>query len=298
MSTVSYTSIEPLLAESGIVGPRIRCRFRCPVSGAFHVGEVPVIRPATARLGSISRFAESLGWALRAAIGANPTAEVEPAQAELSEEQRHEAVVRAFLAVSPPFLWDTERGSWINAAAAGDLTPQFDQRLAEAPVSAEDDQQILARTLAELARADGHVDPDEWAFLAEFVLAEVGSIYAIMDEPPLTAEELQTVTPEVRESVLMIGWALVLADGELRPSEKQMLGGWGAGFGISEDRQEALRKDASCFVLAQRLSVAYPAGELDPAARDAAVEHARGLGLSDDEIAHVENLHRMRNAIR
>lgn len=298
MSTVSYASIEPLLAESGLVEDRIRCRFRCPVSGQTFVAEVPLTPPATGRLGSLSRFAEGLGWALRAAIGANRESTGDAAPAELSDEQRHEAVVRAFLAISPPFLWDSERASWINAAAAGDLNPRFNQRLVDAPVTSPDDQRILARVLAELAKADGHVEPDEWAFLAEFVLAETGSIYAIMDEPPLTTEELQTVTPEVRESMLMIGWALVLADNELRSSERTMLETWGDGFGISREQQEVLRKDAARFVVSQQLDHAYPKGQLDAAARDAAIEHARALGLTDEEIVHVENLHRMRNAIR
>ncbi|MEZ6187429.1 MAG: TerB family tellurite resistance protein [Planctomycetota bacterium] len=298
MSTVSYASVEPLLIESDVVGDRLRCRFRCPVSGSEHTAEVPLSPPSTARLASLSRWAESLGWALRAAIGAAPATSADAAPVELSEDARREAIVRAFLAVSPPFLWDAQRSGWIHASAAGDLNPRFNQRLVEHPVTDPGDQQVLARTLAELARADGHVDPDEWAFLAEFVLAETGSIYSIMDEPPLTQSELQSVTPEVRESVLMIGWALVLADGELRPSEKRMLGEWGAGFGIDPERQERLRKDAARFVLAQRLSLAYPGGELDPAARDAALAHARGVGLDDDEIAQVENLHCMRNVIR
>ncbi|MCA8921057.1 MAG: TerB family tellurite resistance protein [Planctomycetes bacterium] len=298
MSTVSYASVEPLLVNSEVVGKRLRCSFRCPVGKGVFTGEVPIEPPKTARLASLSRWAESLGWALRAAVGAQPAAQDSSAAVEVTEEERHDATVRAFLAVNPPFLWDAERGSWVNAASAGNLNPRFTLRLAKAPVSDPEDQHVLARVLAELARADGHVDTEEWAFLAEFVLAETGSIYAIMDEPPLTAEELQQVTPEVRESVLMIGWALVLADSELRESETRLLSEWAEGFGIPPERQDRLRRDAARFVLAQHLSAAYPKGVLDPAIRDDAVKHARDLGLDDEEIAQVENLHRMRNAIR
>lgn len=307
MREVTYESIEPLLQGVKRVGDRLRCTFRCPVTGASHKASASLKDdPQGARLGLLSSVSAALGRALRGALGASDDAEEEAADAAAVEtapdpgpEERKAIVVRAFEALSPGFVWDGRKGAWVSADAVGDLSPRFAQQLAAHPVKRVEDREVLARILTGIARADGHVEPDEWAFLAEFVLADIGSPDDFMEMPALTPAELERVSAGgVRETMAMLAWAMAMTDQELAETEATLVEAFAQGLGLTPERTAAAREHAQRYVVDQALGALHAErGDLDAEAIERAREVARAVRLDPAAVDDVAARYRMRNGL-
>ena len=151
-----------------------------------------------------------------------------------------------------------------------------------------------------VAKVDGALKPDEWRFLSKFVAPDVGSVDDFMDQPIPTPEELGAIpaSPEVRETILLMGWAMALSEGAVDTGEERLLADYAGGLGVSAARAAELRRFGEHFYLDRALKASYPNGVLDPARRAEVDAAAAELGVGADEVAEIEARFLMRHGIR
>src|SRR5690606_13014451 len=96
--------------------------------------------------------------------------------ASYSEDDKRDAVVRAFESVSAQFVWDDQQSRYISVQAAGDVLTGFMKQLRTAAPGTKYDRSVTARMLTEIALADGELGDDELGFLSGFITPEVGTV--------------------------------------------------------------------------------------------------------------------------
>lgn len=299
MSQSIYQAVQPLIAHAEQQGSTMRVVFRCPVSGQ-EVESSAGLRTGNSMTDRMAQSAKrSLMWSVRSAIASavrsalgsgilgNAAASVSrdamsagEDRIRYSEDDKRDAVERAFQAVAGRFVWDTQQGRYIAAQAAGDVLTDFMRQLQAAPATTKYDRSVVARMLTEIAAADGQLGQDEHAFLAGFVTPDIGTVETLARAPRLSAAELaETSTGPVRDTMLMLAWAVALADDDLAPQEEARLAEYGHGLGIAGTRAGELKGHAQGYLLDQALARAYASGQRDPAAHAEAMELARRLGI-------------------
>jgi tellurite resistance protein len=299
MSQSIYQAIQPLIAHAEQQGTTMRVVFRCPVSGQ-EVESSAGLRQGSSVTSRMSQSAKrSVMWSVRSAIAsavrsafgsgilgnAVATASRDAMQAgeeklRYSEDDKRDAIERAFQAVATRFVWDTQQGRYIAAQAAGDVMTDFMRQLQAAPATTKYDRSVVARMLTEIAAADGQLGEDEHAFVAGFVTPDIGTVDTLVRTPRLSAAELaETSAGPVRDTMLMLAWAVALADDALAPQEEARLVEYGHGLGIPGTRAAELKGHAQAYLFDQALARAYATGQRDPAAHAEAMELARRLGI-------------------
>jgi hypothetical protein len=299
MSQSIYQAIQPLIAHAEQQGASMRVVFRCPVSGQ-EIESSAGMRQDSSMTSRVSQSAKrSLMWSVRSAIASavrsalgsgilgNAAASVSrdvmhagEEKLRYSEDDKRDAVERAFQAVAGRFVWDTQQGRYIAAQAAGDVMTDFMRQLTAAPPATRYDRGVVARMLTEIAAADGQLGADEHAFVAGFVTPDIGTVETLARAPRLSAAELaETSEGPVRDTMLMLAWAVALADDSLAPQEQARLAEYGHGLGITGARAAELEGHAQGYLLDQALARAYATGQRDPAAHAEAMELARRLGI-------------------
>lgn len=303
MSQSTYETIQPLIARAEQQGATMQVTLRCPVSG-HEVQASAGLRAADSMTGRMAQSAKRrLLWSVRSAItsavrsalgygvvGSMASAAAQEAvstgghNVSYSEDDKRDAVVRAFESVSAQFVWDDQQGRYISAQAAGDVLTGFMKQLRAAPPSTRYDRSVTARMLTEIAVADGELGDDERGFLSGFITPDVGTVDALAGSPRLSAAELaETAQGPVRETMLMLAWAVAVTDESLAPEEEARLGELAGGLGIGDARVAELKAHAQTYVLDQALGRAYAGGRRDPEAHAEAMELARRLGIDSTE---------------
>lgn len=294
MPEATYESIEPLIAATEVEGATVRCTFRCPVTKKEYDAEGPLVKGRTlADISSdqslLGNLRVVLGSLLRGALGGGPEASGEEGEESFSEEERKAGVLLAFRSIANKFVRDEETGRWIAAEDAGDLLCQFAKQLGIAPVLADQDREIASRMLVEVARADGQVTPTEWEFLAEFIPGNISSVDTFMMKPALKPAQMNEATRgAVRDTMLMLAWALAHVDEDLDPEEDDQLLSYARGLKIPESRAYELRDHARTYLLEHAFALAYPKGKLKAKRREEALAMGKRFGLEPSEIAEAE----------
>jgi hypothetical protein len=305
MPEVTYGAIRDLVVSTTRDGDHLVCVFRCPkteqtYSASALVGEAQVEARAEARSGLFT----SLGWAalnaVRAVLNDPPDvpSDTTPRDPDQLEDDERAAAERAFQALSPGFLWDSSGERWVSAASVDELQTAFALQLRDHPVIERDDRALLVRLLVEVAKADGHLDQQEWEFLAKYRQQDVGSVDDFMRMPPLTAEDLRRAPAgPLRETMLLMAWTLSLVDEELASDETSQLDAFAEKLEVPPERNRELMAGAQEFIYDQALNRAYPHNTLDPAAHAEVTATGKALKLSPATAREIEQRYRKRSGI-
>lgn len=186
-----------------------------------------------------------LGWvkaALRRVLNDRACAPERLEQGELEE-----ITLRAFAQVSPNLsLID---GRWVGALKSEHPGEFFERQLSAAPITDKYDLEVLVRVLLEVSRSDSDCRAEEKAFLEE-VVTDSSLIARMQKAPRITVSELAEVTSvQVKQTVLMLAWAMAYADGSLDPEEMNHLTHLCRGFMLPEQRVRELQLAAKLSLL-------------------------------------------------
>jgi len=125
----------------------------------------------------------------------------------------------------------------------------FDQQLRANPIVEKYDVEILVRVLLEVSRSDSELRLEEKAFLEEIVQDEA-TIKRLSKAPNVTVAELaETSSLPVKETILMLAWAMAYADGRLDTEEMSRLNQLCRGFLLPEKRVRELQMASRLFLL-------------------------------------------------
>ena len=105
---------------------------------------------------------------------------------------------------------------------------------------------------------------------------------------PKSPAELQMASQgRVRQSLLMLSWALALADQDFASSERQRLHAFANGLKLSQAEIQAAETAAQDYVLDQAMRTAFQFGH-DDYARQHIYQLGSRIGMSQDKIAMAE----------
>ncbi|MBL4632283.1 MAG: hypothetical protein JKY56_00325 [Kofleriaceae bacterium] len=123
----------------------------------------------------------------------------------------------------------------------------------------------------------------------------MGTLDEIVQKPPLSAAELGecTVGP-VRETMLMLTWALALSDGDVDAGEAERLSSLGAGLAIQTERCAQLKGYAQAYQIDSSLGAVYASGQRDETAYQGVVALGQRLGINTEAIERVDIRYRKR----
>jgi hypothetical protein len=274
VSLVNYANVEPLLASSERTGSVLHCVFRCPETGKT----VEASAPAGGGDGLWTTIASFVAGILQSVFG-------KPGSAVGAADQA--AVVGAFRRVADQFTWDGQR--WV---ARAENVPrdraEFERRLRQEPVEDPADRKVLARILAEIAKADRELRDEERAFLTGVVDPKLYTLEELLLLPNLTTVELGATSPKSRQTMLMLGWAMALCDRDLALPEVSRLKVLATHLGIADQTSEVLRRVATGYLLQEALEHAYRSGEKDEQAYGDVRAFADMAGVSAQELSLTE----------
>lgn len=312
-----YEAIQPLVAHAEQQGSTMCVVFRCPVSGhEVEAGAALRRGGATDRPGSIAR---GLSWSLRGGIAgtvrsafaqaivdnkhritqyvrqldllgsgapgsgiatrASASPETHDDQAlRYSEHDRREAVECAFHAVADRFLWDAGQGRYVAAPPA--VVSGFLRQLHAAPATIRYDRVVAIRMLAEIAAAGGPPGEDARAFVDGFATPDLDTDEEIWAAPRLSGAELaRTSEGPVRDTMLMLAWAVAWTDDRPAPEAQTRLGEHATALAVPATRVDELKDHVRAHLFERALACAYAGGRRDPATHAEVMELARRLGV-------------------
>lgn len=309
---ITYESIASLIAERDEQGGVIKVTFVCPRTGT-RVQSQAGLRRATDTSGRLRIAARSsltaslrraVGNAVRGVLGQGepdagaPDAGTADAATSYSEAIKQAAIVDAFEAVQHNFMWDPDGKTWISAEAALELITEFARQLHDGPIEKSYDRGVLARMMVEIANADGRLVDEEKEFLEAFLTPDLGSVDELSAKPPLGDAELaETSSGTVRDTMLMLAWALAFCDEDLDQREADRVQQLADGLGLGPNLVAELRGFAQHYVIDHALDVAHAGGARDPGRFAEAKHLADKIGLPHTEFERAETRWRKRKGI-
>lgn len=200
---------------------------------------------------------------------------------ELSEEERAVAVEEAFRVVRPQLVLND--GEWHRRHTEQHPSELFDRQLRAFPITRSYDLEVLVRVLLEVSRSDSDLRVEERAFLKEIV-TDQAMIDRLSKHAPITVAELaETSSVQVKETILMLAWAMAYADGRLDPEEMNRLNHLCQGFNLPETRVRALQLASKLFLLDRHLDSIR--GQVTPAELcESFDEKARAWGVAESQL--------------
>ena len=199
----------------------------------------------------------------------------------LSHEEKAFLTCQGFQQIRPRLRF--VNGRWVRAQKEQHPSEYFDQQLRSNPIVQDYDIEVLVRVLLEVSRSDSELRIEEKAFLQEIVSDEA-TIDRLSKAPPITVAELaETSTVPVKETILMLAWAMAYADGHLDYEEMIRLNQLCRGFMLPEKRVRELQMASKLFLLDrhfQNLKESKSGREL----RDSFEAKAQDWGLDDQQL--------------
>ena len=313
MSQLNYAQIQPLIAQVDVQNRSVRVNFRCPITGEQVQSSHTIRQQQRGVTSTIERslmygVQNAISQTIRSVFGYSIFGRIagdiarqgvynaqRNARNSLSESEKQQAIVAAFQSVSSRFFFDAQRNHWVSKNAQKELLSPFDLQLQQAPIAHNYDRQLLTRMLVEIAMADGHLAQAEEAWLMSF-LSPTESIPELAKRPKLTAAELQMASKgSVRQSLLMLSWALALADQEFAVAEKQRLMAFAQGLKLNQSQVQAAEHAAQDYVLDQAMRTAFQFGH-DNYARQHIYQLGARIGMAQNKISMAEAQFLRRNA--
>jgi uncharacterized tellurite resistance protein B-like protein len=300
MTEIHYSEIKPLLSLCEEDEGEMHCIFRCPrtdfeVTSSAHIrrGQGLKDRLADRTVSSVgrnlrwsiwSKARQMLGYSLAGRVASDvlhvAVDEVTPTQV-ITETERQQAVVDAFRRVSSKFRHGSD--GWVAATVEEEYKPEFVQQLKRHPIKLRYDRFILARVLAQLAEADGELSQQEMKLICTFAPPEFNA----WGQPP-TAGELQELSDGVKQTVLMLAWALVFCDTTLDHRELVVLLGSAGNLGLPAQALQDCKLWAQEYLVDQGFETAYQGGVVDNQALAQTRDLGAKLGLKSEQIERLE----------
>jgi hypothetical protein len=305
MTTKNYAQIQPLIANCEVNNRTVRVVFQCPVTGEQTTASHSLRRQAgisnTVQRSVLYGIQNALSQTIRSMFGYNIFGRIagdvarqglssaqRNMQNTLSQGEQQQAVLAAFQSVASRFYFDPQRNTWVSKAAEKELFSPFDLQLNNSPVRHNYDRQLLGRMLVEIAMADGILAPAEESWLLSFLDPSMGSIQSISQRPKITSAELNTASKgPVRQTLLMLAWALALADESFVSSEHQRLNAFSSGLGLTNTQKKSAEEAAQGYILEQAMLAAFQFGQ-DQYARTHIYELGSRLGIPQDKVSLAE----------
>lgn len=197
------------------------------------------------------------------------------------DQEMRQYVLRAFEEVRPRLRY--LQGRWVRAVKEEHPGECFDRQLRANPIVEKYDVEVLIRVMLEVSRSDSDLRTEEKAFLEEIVSDEQ-TLLRLSKAPKITVAELaETSSVAVKETILMLAWAMAYADGHLDVQEMARLNQLCRGFMLPEKRVRELQLAAKLFLLDRHVQNLRESGQ--PALLRAQFESkAQEWGLDDQQL--------------
>lgn len=165
----------------------------------------------------------------------------------LTPEEREALSLRAFEQVAG--VLTRIDGRWVGLSGMEHPSESFERQLSVAPITESYDLEVLVRVLLEVSRSDSQWRSEEKAFLEE-VIQDHAMIARLQKAPNLTVSELAEVSSaDIKQTILMLAWAMAYADGSLDLQEMGRLTHLCRGFMLPEQRVRELQLAAKLSLL-------------------------------------------------
>lgn len=310
MAVERFEHVERLLREVEQHGEHLKCVFACPVSDRTIESSAALVRGEGLR--DLGGEPGSLGGALRegfaravtSAFGAGFLAKRSATKstggaARFSQDEKKLAVYRSFQLVSSRFVWNGLERRYVAADAVPELATEFSLQLCRAPVTEPYDESVTARMMAEVATVDQKLAEAERELLERFVNNEIGTVDELLERAALRTTELSEVSKgAVRDTMLMMVWALAVIDERLHDSELELIERFARGLEISPERSTELKAYAAEFAVDRALELAYPDAEREDLQYASARSLATKLGVSRADAERMDIRVRKRLGVR
>lgn len=276
-------NVEPLIVSVEQRGNQLEFVFRCPVSNFEATTRIrPGYQLSEPTTGSLQPRLHSLVEnALR------PTSEPAKISADASANwtvgEIEEAACDAFESVSNDFLWDGMR--WTHWEAEDRVVEflEFAEDLERLSLS---QRETLRKILSGVASASGKILAVEEQLLQTLLgldnpIQGTGGL-------PSGAEISSFGSRDAACAAIAFGYAVACVDGQLCPSEEELLSLLCREFGLGPLKQWELKRIAVSFVVDEAFSRAYESGSATPKARVEVYKLGKGLKLTQNETKDLE----------
>lgn len=151
----------------------------------------------------------------------------------------------------------------------------FQGQLKKHPIRNLFEQDILARVLVMVARADGRISEDERNLISDILPKKVGTISDIAERGEVSSVEADELDSGVKKSIMLLSYSVALVDFDLSRNESEKLVEIATLFGFEHHDIVAIERLAKYETLSS---------VMDPyMSKDQLYEAADGMELSRDE---------------
>jgi tellurite resistance protein len=199
----------------------------------------------------------------------------------IGQDELEDVTLRAFSQIADSLtLID---GRWIGQLRSEHPSEFFERQLSAAPITEPYDLEVLVRVLLEVSRSDSDCRAEERAFLQEIVPDEK-LVARLHKAPRIKVAELAEISSVmVKQTVLMLAWAMAYADGSLDPVEMDHLHHLCRGLMLPEARVRELQLAAKLALLDRYLDANR--GKVSPAElREKFDKKARAWGVCEGNL--------------
>ncbi len=202
-------------------------------------------------------------------------------QQALGDDELETLVLKAFMKVQD--LLSLTEGQWLRCRKDEHPTEYFDRVLRDSPIIEPYDREVLVRVLLEISSADGEMHADELSFMHELI-EDQQMVNRLSKAPKITIAELAEVSSFlVKQTILMLAWAMAYADGFLNPEETDVMKHVCQGFMLPEKMVRKLKTAAKLFLLDRQVEIGLEHLS-KPELQQRFESQARKWGFEDDQL--------------
>lgn len=280
---ITYELIEPLIVFEEHDERSVYVEFALPGSDEIHESkagirksneaatkvkrQVAMMTKNAARMQATRMIRGAMGGGIVGRIassGFNTAArEYKPGEGP-TETEIQNAIVAAFERVAKYFHYDEPSKTWMKPTDPPPPPPKspFEELISQHPIVDPHDKNVFGRILAELAYADGAVQPGEAAFFKEIIPPDQPTLDILAKADPVSKIEAEMVTTGVKATIYMFAWVIAMIDLHPDPVEEELLMEYADVFALPDPRREELIKIAKYFVMERNIDPDIPREEL------------------------------------
>jgi uncharacterized tellurite resistance protein B-like protein len=309
MSEITYESIEALASDISESEGLLDVTFECPLTGEtvraaaplkprdasktrarddepFHFSAVRAVNGLVRDILGYNAAFDAATTAVDSSLdkSVKSDGEEQAPTGDVTDEDRRDALFRAFQSVMHRFAWDSQNDRWVAIHEVRGLGNELQRQLKLAPLESKRDLKVLERMMLDVATADDDLNEAEREMLLGFIDRDKLRDGRSSVLQKLTQADLrQTSEGQTRETLFMLAMTVAFADAEFNEDESDRIEFFGKGLGISEHRQDELMEAGKKFYVEQYLVRRFSeTGELDEEAREELVALAENIGYDVD----------------
>jgi tellurite resistance protein len=288
---IAYSEVEQYLLNYEIDGTKIYCEFQKPngevlTSHALIKKSRDIKSQVTKKMARMAKqqAKRHAGRFIRGALGGgmlgrlgstvtrssiNEAGDNLDGGSNFSESEIQEATVKAFSRVAREFGYSRggdrlkeRQAAKGNQVVEDENASEFQKQMNRAPISNAFEQELLARFLVDIAKADGRIDKEEKDFFGQIIPRKMGNIAAFINRDPISKIECEELSDPVKETIYMIGWVLAAIDLNINAEETRSMYEWGDMFGLDSFKKAELAKFAKAYVIESTMEPTTQRSEL------------------------------------